>query len=279
MKYIGAHVSAGGGVEFAPLNAMEIGASAFALFTKNQRQWTSKPLSSENIDLFRKNLEKSKIKPANVLPHDSYLINLGNADKVKRKQSLDAFIDEAERVEQLGLELLNFHPGSHLNEISIDECLTLIADCCNEAINKTKNTIFVIENTAGQGSNLGHTFEQLAAIIDKIENKKRIGICIDTCHTYSAGYDIGTADGFKKTFDEFEKIIGFKYLRGMHLNDSKTPYASKKDRHELLGKGSLGMGTFEWIMKDKRFDHIPLILETPDENNWASEIKTLYSFC
>jgi len=279
MKYIGAHVSASGGVENAPLNAIEIGAKAFALFTKNQRQWVSNPLTKKNIAQFKENLAKSGIRPEHVLPHDSYLINLGNANKEKRKQSLDAFIDEVERTEALGLTLLNFHPGSHLREISEDESLSLISECCNRTLDKTKNVTLVIENTAGQGSNLGYRFEHIAQIIDHVEDKSRIGVCIDTCHTHSAGYDLSTKDGFKKTFEEFDSVVGFKYLRGMHLNDSKTPFASKKDRHEILGSGSLGISPFKMIMEDKRFDNIPLILETPDPNIWENEIKMLYSYC
>ena len=274
-KYIGAHVSTAGGVENAPINAERIGASAFALFTKNQRQWSAKPYTAENIDLFKKNLIKSKIDPKYVLPHDSYLINLGSPFQDKREKSLDAFIDEATRVNQLGLKLLNFHPGSHLREISEDECIDNISKSINIAIKKVNDVIFVIENTAGQGSNIGYRFEHLAKIIDKISDKNRIGVCLDTCHTFAAGYDLRDKLTFTKTFDEFSKIVGFKYLRGMHLNDAKVELGSKKDRHDNIGKGTIGKKTFDLIMKDKRFDNIPLILETPNSEQWGIEIDYL----
>ncbi|NWF66596.1 MAG: deoxyribonuclease IV [Campylobacterales bacterium] len=278
MKYIGAHVSISGGVFNAPLNAKAIGANAFAMFTKNQRQWTSKPFDKETIDLFKKNLELVDIKPQMVLPHDSYLINIGSPEVEKREKSLEAFIDEIQRCYELGLDKLNFHPGSHLKMISEYECLDLIATNMNIAISKTKDVILVIENTAGQGSNLGYKFEHLAYLIDKIEDKSRVGVCLDTCHTFTAGYDLRTKEAFEKTFLEFDKIVGFKYLKGMHINDSKPDLGSKVDRHESLGLGKLGLELFRMIMNNSRFDDIPLILETIDESKWADEIKLLKSF-
>ncbi len=277
MKYIGAHVSAQGGVEAAPLNAFEIGATAFALFTKNQRQWVSKPLTPESIHAFRENCEKYHYQPFQILPHDSYLINLGNPDPVALQKSRDAFEDEMQRCELLGLDRLNFHPGSHLNQIPVDDCLSLIAASINIALEKTKGVIAVIENTAGQGTNLGHTFGQIRQIIDQVEDKNRVGVCIDTCHSFTAGYDITTPEGFFNVFDEFNRIIGFPFLKGMHLNDTKKELASRVDRHANLGDGILGMEVFSMIMNDSRFDGIPLILETPDENLWAGEIKMLKS--
>jgi deoxyribonuclease IV len=276
MKYVGAHVSAGGGVENAPLNANEIGARAFALFTKNQRQWKANPLTLATIKAFRENCEKYDYKPFQILPHDSYLINLGHPDKEQLEKSRTAFLDEMQRCEQLGLDRLNFHPGGHLNIISAEECLTRIAESINIALGKTKGVIAVIENTAGQGSNMGHNFEQLRFIIDKVEDKSRVGVCIDTCHAFVSGYNIKTAEGYDETFSKFENIVGFKYLKGIHLNDTKKELGTKVDRHDSIGKGFLGQNTFSMIMNDKRFDNLPLILETPDETLYEAEIKNLY---
>ncbi|WP_169976367.1 MULTISPECIES: deoxyribonuclease IV [unclassified Campylobacter] len=276
MKYIGAHVSASGGVENAPLNAMQIGANAFALFVKNQRQWSAKPLTDENISKFKENLKLAQISPEHVLPHNSYLINLGHFDSEKRQISIDAFLDEINRVEELGLKMINFHPGSHLKEISTEQCLDNIAESINFLLENSQNVKLVIENTAGQGSNLGFKFEHIAYLIKKCFDKNRIGVCLDTCHTFSAGYDI--KDSYEKVMNEFDQIIGVKYLSAMHLNDTKFGLASKKDRHESLGKGFLELRTFENIIKDKRTDNIPLILETIDESIWADEIKILRNF-
>ena len=275
MKYTGAHVSAAGGVFKAPLNATEIGATAFALFTKNQRQWVAAPLKSDEIDRFKVELAASGIAPHLVLPHDSYLINIGNPDAEKREKSLNALIDELERCGQLGLPLLNIHPGSHLREISESDCLSLIAESINRAFDKTEGVTVVLENTAGQGSNLGYRFEHLAEIIEQVDDKSRMGVCIDTCHAFSAGYDLRTTGACDDTFGQFEATVGFKYLRGMHINDSKTPFDSRKDRHHSLGQGSIPLSAFEYIMNDSRFNDIPLILETIDSSIWPQEIKLL----
>ena len=275
MKYIGAHVSASGGVEFAPINAHEIGANAFALFTKNQRQWVSKPLTEESISLFKENCEKYVFQPEYILPHDSYLINLGHPEEEGLQKSRAAFLDEMQRCEQLGLKLLNFHPGSSLNKISTEDCLSLIAESINLALEKTKGVTAVIENTAGQGSNLGSEFWQLKYIIDRVNDNNRVGVCLDTCHTYTAGYDI--VNEYDKVFDEFDKEVGFNYLRGMHLNDSKKALGTHVDRHDSIGKGLIGKAFFERLMQDSRFDNIPLILETPDESKWKEEIAWLRS--
>lgn len=276
-KRVGAHVSIVGGVENAPYNAREIGAKAFAMFTKNQRRWTAKDLQPENIKLFKERLKEVGIKPEHILPHDSYLINLGNADEEKRQQSLDAYIDEMKRCHELGLLYLNMHPGSHLKEISEEESLNLIVQSINYANKFIPEVITVLEITAGQGSNLGYTFEHLAYIIDKIEDKTRIGVCLDTCHMFAAGYDIRTKETYEKTMAEFEKIVGFKYLKGVHLNDSMVTLGSKKDRHESIGKGQLGEEFFELFMNDPRFDNLPIALETIDETIWKEEIQYLYS--
>ncbi len=277
MKYVGAHVSASGGVFNAPKNAVSIGAKAFALFTKNQRQWVAKPYDDKVIAKFKEALEESGIKPRHVLPHDSYLINLGHPDPQKREKSLNAFIDEVKRCELLGLEKLNFHPGSHLKLLSEEECLDLIINSLNYAIKESDKVCMVIENTAGQGSNLGYKFEHLAYIINGIEDKSRIGVCIDTCHMFTAGYDLRSKEAYEKTWKEFDEIVGFKYLQGMHINDSKPDLGSRVDRHDSLGKGKIGLDAFNFIMNDKRMDDIPLILETIDESIWAEEIKLLYN--
>ena len=275
MRFIGAHVSAAGGVQNAPLNAQDIGANAFALFVKNQRQWSAKPLEDAAVEAFKQNLSTAKILPEHVLPHDSYLINLGHPDDAKREQSFDAFLDEISRVERLGLKLLNFHPGSHLNEISETECLNLIAECMNEAIRRTRDVKLVIENTAGQGSNLGYKFEHLAYLIDKVNDRGRVGVCLDTCHTFAAGYDLRSNEAYAKTMRDFDAIVGYEFLSAMHLNDSKFGINSRKDRHESLGKGHLGIDAFKNIINDERIGEIPLILETIDESIWADEIKIL----
>ncbi len=278
MKYIGAHVSASGGVENAPLNAASIGAKAFALFTKNQKRWASPPLTEKSIQKFQNNLEKAGIQAAMVLPHDSYLINLGNPDNEKRAKSLDAFITEAKRVEQLGLDLLNFHPGSHLGKVDLSACLSLISEGINKAAEETDSAVFVIETTAGQGNNVGYKFEHLAEIIDGIRDKSRVGVCIDTCHIFAAGYDIRTREAYNCTMDDFNRVVGLKYLRGFHLNDAKSEFQSRVDRHNSIGIGNIGTDAFRFIIEDPRTDNIPLILETPDPDIWAEEIRLLSSF-
>ncbi|WP_422468273.1 deoxyribonuclease IV [Endozoicomonas sp. ALC013] len=275
MKYIGAHVSAAGGVENAPVNAHELGATAFALFTKNQRQWKAKPLSMKSIELFRERCEQYHFTPQQILPHDSYLINLGHPEQEALEKSRAAFIDEMERCMQLGLDRLNFHPGSHLRKIGVSDCLSKIAQSINIALEQTQGVIAVIENTAGQGSNLGWQFAEIAEIIDQVDDKSRVGVCLDTCHTFAAGYDLRTQDACQKTFAEFEQVIGFQYLKGMHLNDSKGALGSRKDRHHSLGQGEIGWEVFRYIMADNRFDGIPMVLETIDETLWADEIESL----
>lgn len=275
MKFIGAHVSAAGGVANAAVRAAEIGATAFALFTKNQRQWRAAALSRATIDEFKAACEKHRFGPGQILPHDSYLINLGHPVAEALEKSREAFIDEMQRCEQLGLTLLNFHPGSHLMQIPEDECLARIAESINIALDKTEGVTAVIENTAGQGSNLGFKFEHLAAIIDGVEDKSRVGVCIDTCHAFAAGYDLRGSEACEKTFAEFERIVGFQYLRGMHLNDAKSAFASRVDRHHSLGEGNIGHEAFSWIMQDTRFDGIPLILETINSDIWDEEIAWL----
>lgn len=275
MKYIGAHVSIGGGVENAPLNAKAIGATAFAMFTKNQRQWHAKPLSEQSIAAFGQNCREAGYDPRHILPHDSYLINLGHPEKEGLEKSRTAFLDEFRRCEQLGLQLLNFHPGSHLGKISESRSMALIAESINIVLDRTRSVTAVIENTAGQGTNVGYRFEHLAEIIDQVEDKGRVAVCLDTCHAYASGYEIKTETGFKETMARFDRIVGLRYLKGMHLNDSKKDTGSRVDRHAGLGEGTLGLDPFRWIMRDPRLDDIPLILETPDETRWAEEIALL----
>lgn len=277
MKYVGAHVSIAGGIYNAPLNAHKIGAKAFALFTKNQRQWKAKPLSEDDIEKFKKFCRQEHYKVEYILPHDSYLINLGAPEKEALDMSRKAFTDEMKRCEQLGLKYLNFHPGSHRKKMPEDDCLKLIAESINLSLAETKDVTAVIENTSGQGGNVGYRFEHLASLIMMVDDKKHIGVCLDTCHTFTAGYDIRTPETYEKTIKQFDEIVGFKYLKGMHLNDADAEFGSRTDRHHNLGKGRLGWDTFKFIMQDPRLDDMPLILETTDDNLWPQEIKQLYS--
>jgi deoxyribonuclease-4 len=276
-KYIGVHVSAAGGVENAPVNARKIGASCFALFTKNQRQWQAKPLSDKNIKAFKANCSELGFGPGQILAHDSYLINLGHPEQAALEKSRGAFIDEMQRCYQLGIAMLNFHPGSTLKKISMDDCLAVIAQSINLAHQQVPEVIAVIENTAGQGSNVGFAFEQIKTIIDQVDDQSRVGVCIDTCHAFAAGYDFVSREAYEKTWDQFDAMIGFEKLKGMHLNDAKKPINSRVDRHESIGKGELGLDAFQHIMADSRLDHIPMILETPDNDIWAEEIALLES--
>ncbi len=277
MKYIGAHVSVKGGVSNAPLEAARIGAKAFALFTGSSNRWASKAISEEETERFKANCEAGGFSPAHMLPHDNFLINLGSPDPQKLEMSRKSFIDEMRRCSQLGLTMLNFHPGSHLKEIPVDDCLDLIAESINISLDQTEGVTAVIESTAGQGSNLGYEFGQIAHIIDKVEDKTRVGVCVDTCHTYSAGYDLRSEEGYAKTWNDFDRIIGAGYLRALHLNDDKRELGSRIDRHEEIGKGTLGEEFFIRLVNDPRFDNMPIILETPNDSIWHEEITWLYS--
>lgn len=277
MKFVGAHVSADKGVSTAPVNAHNIGAKAFALFTRNPSRWQSKPISDKEALKFKDNCQELGFSPEHILPHDSYLINLGSPDEEGLAKSRAAFLDEMQRCEQLGLTMLNFHPGSHLKRIDPDACLDLIAESINIALDQTSGVKAVIENTAGQGSNLGFTFAQIGRIIAGVRDKERVGVCIDTCHTFAAGYNLATAEGYEEMWQEFDREIGLKYLSAMHVNDSKKGLGSRVDRHESLGKGMIGPDFFSFMMNDPRLDNIPLILETPDTAIWPEEIAWLYS--
>ncbi|WP_299793987.1 deoxyribonuclease IV [uncultured Shewanella sp.] len=276
-RWIGAHVSAAGGIENAPINAKAIGANAFALFTKNQRRWQAAPLAQESIEKFKENCKEANIASSAILPHDSYLINLGHPDNLQLEKSRTAFFDEMQRCEQMGLSLLNFHPGSHLRKLPIDDCLSRISQSINMALERSSNVTAVIENTAGQGSNLGHSFEQLAQIIDGVEDRSRVGICIDTCHMFAAGYDLSSTEACRESFKLFDHIVGYQYLRAMHLNDSKTPLNSRVDRHESLGLGHIGKEAFSFIMNLEATKNIPMVLETINSDIWQDEINWLRS--
>ncbi|MCD8393255.1 MAG: deoxyribonuclease IV [Bacteroidales bacterium] len=277
MKRIGAHVSVAGGIAQAPIRAAEIGAKAFAVFTRSPNRWASKPLTDSDISDFRANCAQHGFSAAHILPHDGYLINLGSPDEEKLAQSREAFLDEMRRCEQLGLEMLNFHPGSHLNLMDEDSCLQRIAESINQALEATSGVMAVIETTAGQGSNLGHRFEHIARIIELVDDKERIGVCVDTCHTLAAGYDLASEEGYEQAWKEFDDVIGLDYLKAMHINDSKKGCGSRVDRHASIGEGALGRDFFTRLMRNDRFDEIPLILETPDDCLWADEIAWLYS--
>lgn len=278
MRRIGAHVSAAGGVESAPVHARELGATAFALFTKNQRRWQAPPLTAASIAAFQANCQAGGYAPEHILVHDSYLINLGHPEAEGLEKSRSAFLDEMQRCQQLGLTRLNFHPGSHLRQIPVENCLRRIAESVNLALAQTVGVTAVLENTAGQGSNVGHRFEELAAIIEEVEDKSRVGVCLDTCHAFAAGYDLRSAEAVAQTLAEFDRVIGLSYLRGLHLNDSKGSLAGHLDRHQPLGQGQLGVAAFRFLLGDPRLDELPLILETPDPSNWPAEISLLKSF-
>ena len=264
-------------ITLAPCPPARIGAKAFALFTGSSNRWASKAISEEETERFKANCEAGGFSPAHILPHDNFLINLGSPDPQKLEMSRKSFIDEMRRCSQLGLTMLNFHPGSHLKEIPVDDCLDLIAESINISLDQTEGVTAVIESTAGQGSNLGYEFGQIAHIIDKVEDKTRVGVCVDTCHTYSAGYDLRSEEGYAKTWNDFDRIIGAGYLRALHLNDDKRELGSRIDRHEEIGKGTLGEEFFIRLVNDPRFDNMPLILETPNDSIWHEEITWLYS--
>ena len=275
-KFLGAHVSVNGGVFKAPKNAHDIGGVAFAMFLKNQKRWVAKDYDDKIINKFKDEINKYNFSPDYIMPHAGYLINLANNDPEKWNKSYDALVDELKRGEQLGLKYINLHCGSHLGLISVEEGCELIAKGINDAIKETEYITVVLENTAGKGNTIGGGFEELKTIIEKIEDKDRIGVLLDTCHTFDYGYDLATEEGYRKTFEEFENLVGFKYLKGIHLNDSMYGLACKKDRHESIGNGMLGMGFFKRFMNDPRFDNMPITLETINSDIWIEEIKLLY---
>lgn len=277
MQYVGAHVSAAGGVHNAPLNARRIGADAFAFFTRNQRRWRAAPLTEEEVAAFRANCRSCGYGPSQILPHDSYLINLGHPDPEGLARSRAAFLEELERCAQLGIAMLNLHPGAHLGRSSEADCLARIAESLDEALSRVPGVTAVVENTAGQGTSVGYRFEHLATLLERVEQRERVGVCLDTCHLYAAGYDLRTWEACEATFSEFDRIVGFAALRAFHLNGSKARFGSRVDRHHSLHAGELGCTVFEYLMGDPRFDGLPMILETIDPARWPEEIAWLKS--
>lgn len=275
MYFIGPHVSIGGGVANAPVNARALGATGFGMFVKNQRQWTAAPYAAPDQAAFSARLQANGYSAAQVMPHAGYLINLANPDATAHAKSMAALVDELQRCRALGLDKLNLHPGSHLRLISPKEACARVAQSINAALKATAGVAVVIENTAGSGGNLGSTFEELRSIIDGVDDRDRVGVCLDTMHAFAAGYDLRKRDGFLKTMEHFTSTVGLDYLRGMHLNDSKVEFNSHVDRHESLGAGLLGLEVFKCIMKDERFENMPLVLETPDEEIWEKELQML----
>ncbi|MEG2724813.1 MAG: deoxyribonuclease IV [Kiritimatiellia bacterium] len=271
MRFIGPNVSATNPVA----DAQAVGATGFAFFSKSQLQWLARPLEESTIAAFKRSMKEAPFGAEQVLPHAGYLINLANTDESLHEMSVASFIDEMYRCEQLGLTMLNIHPGAHLNKLSVEAACDRVAQSLNTILAKTHGVTVVLENTAGQGSYLGSKMEELHRMIEGVEDKTRIGFCLDTAHSFGAGFDIRTRDGFLTFIDHVDATIGLSFLRGMHLNDSKVPLASHKDRHESLGKGLIGWEPFETIARDSRFENIPLILETPDGALWADEIKHL----
>lgn len=268
---LGAHTSIAGGVDKAVERAAKIGCTTFQLFTKNSNQWKASPLNEQVVQNYKRLLKLTKLKP--VIAHDSYLINLCAKDKTILKKSREAFIDELQRCEILGIDYLNFHPGSHMG-MGEEDGIKLIAESINLAHEKTRGfkVKSMIETTAGQGTSIGYRFEQIKKIIDLVEDKSRLAVCVDTCHIFAAGYDIRTEKNYLKTFEAFDEIIGLKYLKAFHMNDSKKGLGERVDRHEHIGKGKIGLNGFRFIMNDERFVNIPKILETPKGEDMKEDI-------
>ena len=275
---VGAHVSAAGGVEKAPENAAAIGATAFALFVKNQRQWSAPPIPAHQAERFREALARLGFGAEAILPHDGYLINLGSPDAEGLARSRAAFLDEMRRCEALGLAMLNFHPGSTLGRATEEACLRRVAESVNRALEATAGVAAVIENTAGQGGTVGRNFEQIAFLVDAVEDKSRVGVCLDTCHLFAAGYDLRTKASLEAVLGDFDRIVGLKHLRAFHVNDSKGALGSRLDRHQCLGEGELGLEPFRLLMQEPRLAGIPKILETTDPDRWPAEIAMLRGF-
>ncbi|XP_061191417.1 uncharacterized protein LOC133199596 [Saccostrea echinata] len=280
-KYVGAHVSISGGLYKAVLEAEELGARAFGLFLRSQRQWASKPLEDKDAQRFKDTCKQYGYPPHVIVPHGSYLMNCGSPDDVSLQKSRDLLLEELQRCEKLGLTRFNFHPGSTCGKISVEECLDRIGESINQALAKTRGVTAVIENMCRQGSTVGGTFEELKGIISRVHDKSRIGICLDTCHMFAAGYDISTEKGYQNMMDEFNHVVGQKYLKALHLNDSKAEVGSHLDRHENIGKGRIGKAGFQRIMNDPRLNNIPMILETPcpEDDTYEKEVRILYSMC
>ncbi|MBO5770809.1 MAG: deoxyribonuclease IV [Spirochaetales bacterium] len=272
MLYIGPHVSVAGSVSLSPERAVELGATGFAIFTKNQRQWKAKPMEESEALEFKRNLSKLGIKPEAVLPHAGYLINPATPDEELREKSLNLFLDEAKRCQLLGLGVINIHPGAY-KEGDRMEGIKRSAKMLDDVLDMYPQFKVAVENTVGAGTIIGSSFEELECILEFVKNKDRLGFTLDTAHLFGAGYDIKTDPN--GVLDAFFSRFGKEKLYGMHLNDSKVPLASNKDRHDSIGKGLIGKEAFLEIVKRKEVDGIPLVLETPDESLWPYEIKEL----
>ncbi|KAK2066472.1 hypothetical protein P8C59_000290 [Phyllachora maydis] len=288
--YLGAHVSGAGGVHNSIQHAVSIGANAFGLFLKSQRKWANPPLADEARDEFRRMLKQHGYDAArHILPHGSYLVNLAQADDAKASQAYENFVDDLQRCEALGIRLYNFHPGSTGGD-SMEAATGRIAAQLNKSHRATKSVITVVENMCGSGNVVGSRFEDLRDIISKIDDKSRVGVCIDTCHAFAAGYDLRSPQAFRETMEKFDAVVGLEYLKALHVNDSKAPLAGLRDLHANIGTGFLGLQAFHNLMNYEPFQNLPLILETPiDEKGpdgkkrvenrqiWADEIKLLES--
>lgn len=277
------------GVQNSINNALHIGGNSFAVFLKSQRKWSSPALTPESRDQFKAFCAEHKYDAAkHVLPHGSYLVNLAQADPEKSQQAYTCFLDDLQRCEALGIRLYNFHPGS-AGSHPRPEAIARIAGQLNKAHKATKTVVTVLENMAGSGNVIGSTWEDLRDIIALIDDKSRIGVCIDTCHSFAAGYDLRSPESFKKVMDSFSSIVGMSYLKALHLNDSKAPLSSNRDLHANIGTGFLGLGAFHNIVNFAPFQDLPMVLETPierkgtdgkaveDKGVWAAEIKLLES--
>ncbi|KAI5190325.1 hypothetical protein NECID01_0917 [Nematocida sp. AWRm77] len=272
--YVGAHLSMQGGVHTVFERMDAVGGRAVGMFLKNQKTYNAKPLEEKDIKEFQR---LSGEKHACILPHASYLINLAQPDPEKAEKSYLLFLDELKRCDALNISLCNFHPGSNVGKLPVEKACKLISDNINKALKETQKVVAVIENMAGQGNVMGSTFKEIRMIIDGVEDKSRVGVCLDTCHLFGAGYDIRTKESFASVVKEFDDVVGLKYLKGMHLNDSKMPLGSKRDRHESIGKGLIGLEAFSFIMNSSIFSNIPLILETPNPEKYKEEIHLLYT--
>jgi deoxyribonuclease-4 len=275
---LGAHTSAAGGVQNALYEGAAIGATTVQLFTSNQKQWKGKLISDETLTLWKEALEKTGLEK--IMSHDSYLINLGSPDPEMLAKSRQAFKQEAERCIRLGISFLNFHPGSAIKS-SEEQCLDTICDSLIQMQDLVADgpTRLLLEATAGQGTNVGWRFEHLGYILKKVANKVPLGVCIDTCHIFAAGYDIRTDEAWDATLKEFDRVVGLKHLYAFHVNDSMKGLGTRVDRHAPLGSGEIGWKAFKFLMTDSRTAHLPKYLETPDGPSlWVQEIKKLRSF-
>ncbi|XP_058872696.1 probable endonuclease 4 isoform X2 [Acipenser ruthenus] len=280
-KLIGAHMSIAGGLWNAVQGSVTIGGCVFGMFLGSQRSWKSRPLDEKALARFRQACSQHGFTPDRILPHGSYLLNCGSPKPDVYEKSRAMLIDELKRCEQLGLTMFNFHPGSTLHDITVEECLDRIADSINHAHQHTTGVTTVIENMSCQGNTVGGKFSELRGIIDRVKDKSRIGVCLDTCHAFAAGYDLSAVGGVKKMLDEFDWTVGLQYLKAVHLNDSKGKLGCHLDRHENIGEGEIGLEGFRQIMNEPRLDNMPMILETPvrPDMDGSEEIQLLYSLC